>query len=70
MILRANSALRAVALHAGKHHVSFAYRPLSVRAGAFITILGAVLAILGISISEKIDNLVTTTAKFAITAPD
>jgi len=53
VIQRANCAVRAVALHAGKHQVSFTYRPISVRAGIIITIIGVILAVLGMLVSGR-----------------
>ena len=43
-ILRANAAFRAIAISAGPHSVSYAYRPLSFQAGAGLS--GASLLVL------------------------
>jgi hypothetical protein len=45
-ILPANAAFRAVRVDAGRHVVTFEYRPLSVRIGLIVTLLG-LLAIVG-----------------------
>ena len=45
-ILRANVAFRAVAVPAGRHVVTFHYRPRSVRAGAWVS--GASLAVIAL----------------------
>ena len=44
-ILRADHALRAVAVPAGSHTVEMAYEPVSLRLGAAITVVAALLAV-------------------------
>ena len=51
-ILRADYVLRGVALAAGSHRVRFEYRPVSVRIGAGLTLLG-VYSVLGLVWSDR-----------------
>jgi len=53
-IHRANGNFRAVELQKGKHRVCFKYNPISFRAGLSITIIGVILAAIGVSISWRL----------------
>lgn len=53
-LLRANHALRAVAVPGGRHRVVFEYAPASVRAGAALSVLGlALLAAMAVRAPDR-----------------
>jgi hypothetical protein len=51
-VLRCNYAMRAIALPPGEHHVSFMFRPLSFRIGAWVSLL-SLLFLSGLCISSR-----------------
>ncbi len=53
IILRANYNFRAVALHAGKHNITFTYEPASITWGLRLTVSGLMLAFAGLFIFRK-----------------
>ena len=52
-ILRANYLFRAVPIQAGKHQVSFVYKPLSFRIGLIVTLLSLVIGCVLLVIPQK-----------------
>jgi hypothetical protein len=51
-VQRANAVFRAVPLGTGAHHVVFSYRPVSVEAGAVLSLLG-LAAVAGLALSRR-----------------
>lgn len=52
-ILRADCALRAVPVPAGKHRVTFRYRPAAIGRGRLVSLLGLLLVIGGLVITRR-----------------
>jgi hypothetical protein len=52
-ILRANHLFRAVPLPPGEHEVRFVFEPSSLRAGALVTLLGAIAAVVLVAMSLR-----------------
>jgi hypothetical protein len=52
-LLRADGALRAVAVPSGPHAVTFRYRPAAVGRGRLVSLLGFLLAVAGMSYSVR-----------------
>jgi hypothetical protein len=52
-VLRANVAFRAVEVPAGRHVVSFVYRPMSLQVGAAVSVLTALLIAAGVAAERR-----------------
>jgi hypothetical protein len=51
-VLRANAIFRAVRLESGAHRVVFSYRPVSVEAGALVSLAG-LMALIGLAVTAE-----------------